>query len=130
METEKLISLVTEQLDEMKCEAIQVMKIKEHSVFDALIVATCRSSRHMKSTSGALTLALKKKKDVFIGRTENSDVWTAVDLGCVVLHLFLEEARQLYDLENFWASGKAIFGKDHETQERMDTWQMNKYLDR
>ena len=31
-----------------------------------------------------------------------------LDYGCVIVHVFLEEARQFYDLERLWADAKDI----------------------
>ena len=34
--------------------------------------------------------------------------WVAMDYGEVLVHIFLPEARQFYDLEHLWAAAKLI----------------------
>ena len=37
-----------------------------------------------------------------------SGTWVLLDFGCVVVHLFMEEARQFYNLERLWADAEEI----------------------
>ena len=34
--------------------------------------------------------------------------WELLDFGCVVIHVFTNEARQFYDLERLWGDGEQI----------------------
>ena len=34
--------------------------------------------------------------------------WVLIDYGCVVVHLFMEEARQFFGLERLWADGEEV----------------------
>lgn len=50
--------------------------------------------------------------------------WCAIDLGKIVVHLFLPEARGFYDLEGLWTCGAEFdekiveFKKEQEEMER------------
>ncbi len=48
--------------------------------------------------------------------------WTLVDLGDVVAHIFLEQARSAYDLERLWSAAKTIeIPADYYYEEAADT---------
>ena len=36
------------------------------------------------------------------------NTWELLDFGCVVIHVFTNEARQFYDLERLWSDGETI----------------------
>ena len=73
------------------------------SIADSFIIATCRSTRHADSTADELVRRLKK-----IGiRCPNPEGrprcdWIIVDAGSILVHLFRQEIRDLYNLEKLW----------------------------
>ena len=44
------------------------------------------------------------------GQRGNS--WDLLDFGCLVVHVFTEEARQFYALERLWADAEKVDLKD------------------
>ena len=40
--------------------------------------------------------------------------WILGDYGDVILHIFTEETRELYDLERLWADAPAVDWQDHD----------------
>ena len=34
--------------------------------------------------------------------------WELLDYGCIVVHVFTDEARKFYDLERLWADAEVI----------------------
>ncbi len=80
---------------------------------DFMVVGTCMSDRHLNSVFISLNKRFKALKDTSdqasdqflrrkIGRERK---WSAIDLGNIVVHLFLPEYRQFYDLESLWTCG-------------------------
>ena len=37
-----------------------------------------------------------------------SGTWVLLDFGCVVVHIFTEEAREFYDLERLWSDSEEV----------------------
>ena len=37
-----------------------------------------------------------------------SDIWVLMDFGCVIVHVFTDEARKFYDLERLWSDSEEI----------------------
>ncbi len=73
------------------------------SIADSFIIATCRSTRHADSTADELIKRLKKigiKCPSPEGRPQCD--WIIVDAGSVLVHLFRQEIRDLYNLEKLW----------------------------
>ncbi len=70
---------------------------------DFLVVMTGRSDRHVHAIATGLDEALRKKKLSPIS-TEGlgAAVWVLIDFGDVVVHVFQEDARRLYDIEGLW----------------------------
>lgn len=78
---------------------------------ETMVVATGVSTEHLQTLAGALLDELRqgaKKLHVWPTPRPVKDGkpgagWVVVDFGAVVVHLFLEEARESYDLEGLWA---------------------------
>ena len=37
-----------------------------------------------------------------------SDIWVLMDFGCVIVHVFTDEARKFYDLERLWSDAEVV----------------------
>ena len=47
--------------------------------------------------------------ETMLGREgHRGNTWELLDFGCVVIHVFTNEARQFYDLERLWSDGETI----------------------
>ena len=96
----KIISI----LDSAKAENLKIIDLtNKSSIADSFIIATCRSTRHADSTADELIRRLKKvgiKCPNPEGRPKCD--WIIVDAGSVLVHLFRQEIRDLYNLEKLW----------------------------
>ena len=91
-------------LEDSKAEQITLIDIKAKSSYaDYLIIATCRSSRHVSSVAEDLIFKLKRS-GVICPELEGKPRydWTIIDAGNVVIHLFKPEIRLHYNLEKLW----------------------------
>ena len=37
-----------------------------------------------------------------------SDIWVLMDFGCVLVHVFTDEARKFYTLERLWSDSEEV----------------------
>ena len=91
-------------MDDAKAENLKIIDLtNKSSIADSFIIATCRSTRHADSTADELVRQLKKigiKCPNPEGKPQCD--WIIVDAGSVIVHLFRQEIRDLYNLEKLW----------------------------
>jgi ribosome-associated protein len=83
---------------------------EQTSLFDYFVIATGTSRRQLHAMSEEIDDVLEHKlhdKRMGIEGYEESR-WIILDYGTVVIHLFDEETRQYYGLENLWADAKRV----------------------
>jgi ribosome-associated protein len=70
---------------------------------DFLVVMTGRSDRHVHAIATGIEEALARRKVAPLS-VEGLQVatWVLLDFGDVVVHVFQEDARRLYDIEGLW----------------------------
>lgn len=68
-----------------------------------MVIASGTSSRHASALAEKLLKTLRQTND-FVPTAEGIDRgdWILVDAGDVVVHVFREEIRELYNLEKMW----------------------------
>lgn len=77
---------------------IRIFQVKEHcSYADYFVVVTATSTKHAQS----LAHHLGQKKVLSIEGLEKSN-WVVIDLGEIVVHVFLEETRSHYHFDKIW----------------------------
>ena len=96
------IETAVHALEELKGQNIVVIDTKDKSdVFDAMIIVTGTSDRHVKSLADQLVQEAKTKSLSVLG-VEQDRSWVLVDLYDVIVHIMLEETREFYSLEKLW----------------------------
>lgn len=79
------------------------------SVADAFFICSGRSSRHVSAIADHIRLELKKEKISPLSiEGQKTGHWVILDYGYVVVHVFYEPIRALYDLEGFWADAPRL----------------------
>ena len=103
--TEDLKKFLLDKLDELKIEDIISIDVsKTSSITDYVIIGTGRSGKQIESSMAKIKEELKKNEvtDILINGTADSG-WIICDLGNIIIHLFTEEVRKTYNLEDLWA---------------------------
>lgn len=97
-------------LDDKKAEDLNVLYLgQKSSITDFLILATGNSEPHLRALSNALLRQLKDLRVDLIGTdSEPGSGWAVVDAFDVMIHLFLPEQRQFYQLDELWKDADAL----------------------
>lgn len=78
--------------------------------FDVLAVTSGRNDRHVRSLALEIVRLVDLTLDVKPIRVEGlvEGEWVALDYGDVIVHVFVEAAREYYDLEHLWSAAPAM----------------------
>jgi ribosome-associated protein len=76
---------------------------------DFLVLMTGGSNRHVAALAQAVEEACERKKKRALS-VEGLPLaaWVLIDLGDVVVHIFQEQARGLYDIEGLWLDAQRL----------------------
>lgn len=109
METEELVKLVIDALEDIKAQDISVIDVRElNNITDVMVIASGTSSRQVAAI--ARNVAEKAKEAgvrPFGTEGENVGEWVLVDLGDVVVHIMQPSIREFYQLERLWSTPPA-----------------------
>jgi ribosome-associated protein len=87
-----------------------LLDIKELASFtDYFVICTATSNRMLNALADGLiekTRVEHKKKGRLEGNPDSG--WLVVDYGDIVVHLFDEDLRHYYKLEELWKDGKVL----------------------
>ena len=113
MQTEALSELVVDALLELKAQSVTTLDVRHLTkVTDVMVIATGRSSRHVRSLADAVVEHCRRAGERPLGREgEGAGEWVLLDLADVIVHVMLPEVREFYDLEKLWdisARAKAV----------------------
>ncbi len=110
MTVQELTKAIVASLDKHKAQDIRVLDVSEvTSLADRFIIASGGSTTQVKALIDYVETALAER-GVHALRTEgyNTALWTLLDFGSVVLHVFLNTSREFYDLERLWQDARVL----------------------
>lgn len=90
---------------------VVVLDLREQtSIFDYFVIATGSSQRQLRAMCDGVNEVLEKQLGDRRLSTEGYEQsrWILCDYGSVVIHLFSEEARDFYALEDLWAGATRV----------------------
>ena len=105
MNTEELLKVVIDALEDIKAVDIRVLDVRDRtSITDVMVIASGKTDRQTRSLAANV---VEKAKAVGVRplgtEGERTGDWVLVDLGDVVVHVMLPEIREFYDLERLWS---------------------------
>jgi ribosome-associated protein len=96
---------------ENQARQVVVLDMRQHTpVFDYFVIATGNSRRQLHAISEDIDHTLEEDlSDKRLGiEGYNESRWILLDYGSVVIHLFDEETRDFYALEDLWAGVERV----------------------
>jgi len=106
----EIAGLVISALDSKKAIDIKLLRTTDVTILaDYFAICTASSTTHLKTLSDEVERVLKEKNEAPLRREgHRSGGWLLLDYGCVIVHLFLIEAREFYTLERLWGDAEEI----------------------
>ena len=111
MTPKELAIIAAKALDEKKGKEIAAIEVTEQTTLaDYFVIATGSSNTQITALSGSVEKALPEQagEDPLRREGYRDGTWVLLDYGCVVVHIFSEEAREFYSLERLWHDGKPM----------------------
>ncbi|MBE6287957.1 MAG: ribosome silencing factor [Mediterranea massiliensis] len=108
--TKELIQQITEGIQDKKGKGIVVADLTEidDTICNYFIVCQGNSPSQVLAIVDAVKEAAREGvgvKPISVDGLNNAE-WVAMDYADVLVHIFLPEPRQFYDLEHLWADAK------------------------
>lgn len=105
-ETQQLVNTIIDGIQEKKGRDIVVVNLQNiiTAPCSYFVICTGGSPQQVDAVCDSVEEFARKhaqEKPAAIAGRENSE-WVAMDYGTVMVHIFLPEARDHYDLENLW----------------------------
>ena len=107
---EQVAAIAAHALDEKKARDVKVLKTADQTVLaDYFVICNGSSSTHIKALVDEVDKQLSEAGEPPIRREGlRSDIWVLMDFGCVIVHVFTDEARKFYNLERLWSDSEEI----------------------
>lgn len=105
---ERAIKCAALALDK-KALAVKVLEIgRISSIADYLVLASGRSDKQTQAIADSVRQGLKKFGKALDVEGEKEGKWIVIDYGDVIVHIFTEEMRRYYDLDELWSRAPSI----------------------
>ncbi|MCI8618757.1 MAG: ribosome silencing factor [Oscillospiraceae bacterium] len=100
----------TKALSSKKGVELRLLRIEDVSTLaDYFLICTGTSSTHVKTLCDFAEVTLEELGEKMLGREgHRGNTWELLDFGCLVIHVFTDEARKFYDLERLWSDAETV----------------------
>jgi ribosome-associated protein len=84
------------------------------AITDAFVITSGRNTRQVKTIAEEVEARLKADGGIAPLRVEGvgDSQWVLLDYGDLVIHVFLDETREFYDLERLWSDAPRVTWED------------------
>ncbi|MBO8168796.1 MAG: ribosome silencing factor [Thermoanaerobacteraceae bacterium] len=109
-----LAEKIAQAASEKKGKNIVFLNMQEVSLItDYFVIISGNSTTQVKAIADNILKQLREEGITLLSREGYKEgQWVLLDYGSVVVHVFLEEQRQFYDLERLWGDAVAEVYQD------------------
>jgi ribosome-associated protein len=102
MDTQSTLKTITQAASDLKARSLMEIDMEgQSSLSEYVVLCHATSTAHAKGISDKISLTMKKEKILPLGiEGYNEGEWILMDFNSVIIHIFLEETRKLYDFED------------------------------
>lgn len=110
MEENEKMGLILEALDAKKAQDTVILDVsRQTQMMDYLVICTGTSNIHIRALADGVIESMKDHGYKGVRAEGYADArWVLLDYGDVVLHIFGEDDREFYRLEEFWKGAPRI----------------------
>lgn len=110
--TEKLLEIITDAIEDKKGEDIVTIDLRkiDGAITNYFVICTGNSPAQVEAIAqsvGDKCRDLANERPVGVNGLGN-DQWVAIDFVDIIVHIFLPEPREFYDLEHLWEDARRI----------------------
>lgn len=104
MDTNSILSIITEKASDIKALDVVVLDMEGKSaITDYLVICHGTSTAHTQGIADNIYLTLKQKEILPLGiEGQDEGRWILVDYNSVIIHIFLEDVREQYNIEEIY----------------------------
>jgi ribosome-associated protein len=111
---QELATIAARIADDNRAKEILLLDLRQAApLFDFFVIASANSRRQAYAIASEIDQEMKKLGEVKLGM-EGADEgrWILVDYGDFVIHIFSEDARTYYSLEEIWGDASRVEWRD------------------
>ena len=101
---------IVKAMDSKKGLDIRLLHTADITVLaEYFAICTASSPTHVKTLTEEIDHVMSEMGEPQLRREgHRSGSWVLLDFGCVIVHVFMDEARKFYDLERLWHDAETV----------------------
>lgn len=113
LDSQALAHKIIDIIEEKQASDIVLLDVGDHTSIAAyFVIATIDNERQAKAIEDEVLQQLRMEQNLrplgMEGVEENSGGWVLLDYGDVIVHLFTDEKRDYYQLEELWNKANVV----------------------
>lgn len=113
LDSQALAHKIIDIIEEKQASDIVLLDVGDHTSIAAyFVIATIDNERQAKAIEDEVLQQLRMEQNLrplgMEGVQENSGGWVLLDYGDVIVHLFTDEKRDYYQLEELWNKANVV----------------------